>query len=861
VKFVANRSKALLAALALALPAVALADARIEAKRHFQKGMGLIAKGSFDEGIGELREAYAIKPHPNVLYNIARAYLDAGKVKEAVEYYRRYLASNPADVGQVRATVARLEETLKAKETAEAAPPEKPEKPPETGKTSSGGRVALPMPPPPGSVAAVDPKTLEKLNDLMTRLEAAVNKAEAANAGAEAKPEGPLEVAPLATAEPLQEGTTAESRPYEETVVTASRRAQSTLEAPNATTVITSDEIRLSGATTIVDLLRRVPGAEVMAMGVGSTNVSFRGFNQRLANKVLVLLDGRTEYQDFLGLTVWPAIPVGLEEIDRIEVIRGPGSALYGANAMLGVINIITKQPGAGNRNELNAIAGTGDTGGVSYVAYGSDGVVRYRASAAFEQEDKWSRDFADDRPDVAPRVADTSLGKRAARANLTTSFALGKGLDVGVSAGVNRLYTELYPLGLLRNFYFDGLGAYTKADVSVSELKVKLFWNHLDTKAGPQYSPIGQRLLDTQLASNVLDAEALWSHELSLFGAHKLQVGAEARYKHITWSYLTENPTEPHFAGYVQDEWRVINPVVVLASYRIDRHPLLDDGQPGFAHSPRFSALWTPFEGHAVRASWATAFREPTILENYTEIRIPLPGINGASALTVGNRNLRPERLLAYELGYRGEYTPLGLEWDLSLYQNDVRDLIDVSPLVRMDAQSSYDPVTQTFLLGQSTFQNEDGVFTARGAELGVKWSPVDGLDLASSMAFQNVSVSGVTDTSSCAPCSQAPAFKVYVGATYRTRVGFDFSADGSFITGTTWIEREPSPQDPTQILFTPYAQSGYAVVNARIGYKFLDDKVRVGLIGTNLGPTHSEHPFGNRISQRFFATLSVTP
>ena len=67
--------------------------------------------------------------------------------------------------------------------------------------------------------------------------------------------------------------------------------------------------------------------------------------------------------------------------------------------------------------------------------------------------------------------------------------------------------------------------------------------------------------------------------------------------------------------------------------------------------------------------------------------------------------------------------------------------------------------------------------------------------------------------------------------------------------------------PQDPTQILFTPYPQSAYAVVNARIGYKFLDDKVHVGLIGTNLGPVHSEHPFGNRISQRFFATLSVTP
>src|SRR5262249_30901903 len=146
VRSVADRMKALLAALALALPVVALADARIEAKRHFQKGMGLIAKGSFDEGIGELREAYAIKPHPNVLYNIARAYLDAGKVKEAGEFYRRYLGSNPADATQVRATVARLEETLKAKEAAEA-PPEKPETPP---VKTVNGRVSLPMPPPPG---------------------------------------------------------------------------------------------------------------------------------------------------------------------------------------------------------------------------------------------------------------------------------------------------------------------------------------------------------------------------------------------------------------------------------------------------------------------------------------------------------------------------------------------------------------------------------------------------------------------------------------------------------------------------------------------------------------------------------------
>src|SRR6185436_14416980 len=98
--------------------------------------------------------------------------------------------------------------------------------------------------------------------------------------------------------------------------------------------------------------------------------------------------------------------------------------------------------------------------------------------------------------------------------------------------------------------------------------------------------------------------------------------------------------------AAFVQDEWKIVDQFRVQASYRVDRHPLLDNGKPGYAQSPRISALWMPVEGHAVRGSFATAFREPTFLESYTYIALPVPGVNGASALTTGNTSIKAEQL-----------------------------------------------------------------------------------------------------------------------------------------------------------------------------------------------------------------------
>lgn len=803
-------------------PALVFADTRTEARRHFKTGMALIADGKLDDGVGELLEAYSIRPHPNVLFNIARAYEQAGRPGDALVFYRRYLDAKPPDAEAVRETVARLE----------AQQPKAAEPPPDVKPTTP----ASPQ---------VDAATIERLDALAERLERAVEKAEARAAAVEEKKEE-------------AGGEEDFGVPYEETVVAASRRAQATLDAPNAITIISGDELRQAGLTSLPEILRRVPGAEVMAMGLGSANVSFRGFNQRVANKVLVLVDGRPEYQDFLGVTLWPVLPVGIEEIERIEVIRGPGSALYGANAMLGVVNIITRAPGTGPQMELNGFLGNANFGGGSFVVSGGQR-LRYRASAGYQQGDKYSRDYDEGRPDIASNVGDPNLGLRSARANVTAFYAFNRDFSVAASGGVNRLFTELYAIGLLRNFYLDGLGGYAKVDFTGGPVKVRFFWNHSTFDAGPQYEPIGQRSLDTSVDTNVFDGEALFQKEFELAGTHALAIGVSARLKRVKWGYIGPLTQELHAAAFVQDEWRPIKPLGLVASYRIDRHPLLDNGNPGYAQSPRVSAVYRLFENHALRASFATAFRQPTFLESYMNIRTPVPGVNGASVLTQGNRALRPERLFSFEVGYRGEVPQAGLTIDLAGYWNIVSDLIVLSAVNPVPPGEAFDEASQSYLLGRSLFSNDPQTYTARGGELGLTWNALKGLDLRASTAIQSIVAN--SPVAVCGPCTQAPAVKVNAGFMYRSPVNLDVSADFSFVSGTVWVEREPSAADPTQIANLQNPLAAYVVVNARVAYRLFDDRVTVAVVGSQLGPNHQEHPFGNDVNRRVFATLSVKP
>ena len=224
----------------------------------------------------------------------------------------------------------------------------------------------------------------------------------------------------------------------EETVSIASRYEQPISQAPSNVYVITDEDIRHSGATDIPTILRRVPGLEVMQTTGADFNVSVRGDNQFRANKLLVMVDGRSIYLDAQGNVFWKNLPVTLPEIKRIEVLKGPASAIYGFNAFDGVINIITKSPEEMKGTTLQF--GGGEVGTISSAAVhaGSSGKVGYRLSVGHDQNQQWrSRD---------------SLAFRNNKVNAHTEYALGGDAKLLFSGGLvdsNRYDGDLGDVGI----------------------------------------------------------------------------------------------------------------------------------------------------------------------------------------------------------------------------------------------------------------------------------------------------------------------------------------------------------------------------------------------------------------------------
>src|SRR5687768_11857135 len=165
----------------------------------------------------------------------------------------------------------------------------------------------------------------------------------------------------------------------EESISIASRHEQPISQAPSNVYVITDEDIRQSGATDIPTVLRRIPGIEVMQMSGADINVSARGDNQMQANKMLVMVDGRSIYLEGQGIVLWKLLPVTLPEIKRIEVMKGPSSALYGFNAFDGVINIITKSPDEIRGTTLQFGGGTYGTISSAAIHAGRQGGLGYR--------------------------------------------------------------------------------------------------------------------------------------------------------------------------------------------------------------------------------------------------------------------------------------------------------------------------------------------------------------------------------------------------------------------------------------------------------------------------------------------------
>ena len=445
---------------------------------------------------------------------------------------------------------------------------------------------------------------------------------------------------PAAATSPSQPGDLFEFFEEEARVITASRRPHSLSRAPATVHIVTAQQISAFGTYAVWDALRSVPGLDVATVRSGQAAVSIRGLNKITNNRTLVLIDGRRALDGYSESVNWDGIPVPIEEIERIEIVEGPASALYGANAINGVINIITRSPAQIDGTEVSVGAGQRETASASLVHGGSAGRLQYKLALK-------GRTFN------GFESADSSASE-ATKVHAAVDYVLAGGTRVGVAAGGSNLNTDI-SLGGLGTTFEDGTRRFVRTDVERGEARLRLSWT-------------GGTTLFEQFATNP-DAKAKYGttelvlqRDLRLSDGSSVVLGGEFRRDAIDSDIVTE--AHSNWSLFFENQWRASSPLTLWSSGRLDRHP-----HTGVVLSPRLSVVLTPVPDHVFRVTGATSFRNPTLIENHvqfqgsldlTQLGVPqslLGSLETFDFAVRGNPELDPERIIFLEVSHSARF------------------------------------------------------------------------------------------------------------------------------------------------------------------------------------------------------------
>jgi iron complex outermembrane receptor protein len=811
--------------------------------------MAHIAEGRYDAGIDDLKRAYDILPHANVLYNIARAYLDEGDLENALRYYRRYLEGAPGDRDEVAHMVAVIESRLRRQQS-ELVEAQRPQP-----AANSDGVL------PSRSTAVTSPPRSQNTGPNESAGPAGASESGRTTSGATTASRASVPAGALKTEEV-----------FEETVVTASKAAQSPLDAPSSTSIITEQDIRLSGITKIPELLRRLAGVDLMEVTGAETEVSLRGFNQRLSNKVLVLVDGRSVYLDLLGATFWAMLSIGVEDIERIEVVRGPGSALYGADAFNGVINIITRKPGEGGSG-LRVGYGDHDAIHGTIYASGRDEDFAYRISGGYDYQPRWSREVPTGRTDLQLGTSDQDASQRTTRFDGTVTRRIGRDATIGIQGGYTNGFEEQLGVGPVNDIL---VNPFASGDATLflvtKHVEAHAFVNSLSGTNAINSSYLGQSNLVGHFDLNTVDAEARLHDRFSLGTSvdDDLHVGAEYRLKAVSWVFEAQDEVENHAGVFVHDEVRFASRFAAVGDYRADYVPYLNR----VVQSPRVATLYHPTARSTIRASVGTAFRTPTFLESYIGFLIPLP-LTGAAQASNGQRpddpayRVNPEQIVSAEVGYLTSDSDY-LTLDSSFFYNHASNLIDIQPirpvtvgdLANPRVATAPDPQSGLYPIFFGGFENQCQGYDVYGAEVGVRTFPVEGLDAYANGTLMHVKQDngGCTaeQLSLLANDARTSVFKLNAGLQLRSHVGVDGSVDFHYVSSQSWAEQVVDVQRQ-RIEYQSLHLDPYTLVNASIGYRFVRQRAEIRAVGFNLlDDGHREHPFGQFVGRRIMGFFS---
>ena len=605
-------------------------------------------------------------------------------------------------------------------------------------------------------------------------------------------------------------------------VTTATKGPENAFKTPAALFVITAEDIRRSGVTTIPDALRLAPGIEVAQIDSDKWSIGIRGFGSRLSRSVLVLIDGRTVYTTLLAGTYWEVQDTVLEDIDRIEVIRGPGGTIWGPNAFNGVINIITKSAkdtrgtlvsaGGGNVTQglITARHGGGTASGIDYRIYGK----AFTRGPQFHFD---NRNFDDWRAGQGGFRVDFPHGERNA-------FSIQGDLykEVAGESVVATSFTQPFSRVIDANAHLSGgniVAKWIRKTGEGSDIQVQAYYDRAN-RHEPNFGDV----------RNTFDLDFIQHARVR---RHAITWGTGLRFSHgndeQVVSGLTFNPsqrTDRLITGFVQDDYKIIEQRLALTVGT----KLLNTNFTDFEPEPSARLLWTPSDKVSFWTAFTQAVRTPSDAERdffLSGFVAVLPNGTPFFARFNANRNFRPERMNGYELGYR-QLLGKKLFVDVAMFYNHYRDLfsqdITGAPFLESDPAPVHLLLPAEFgngLLGQT-----------KGIEVSPEWRPTGTWRLRGGYSYLHMNLEKSPHSLDIGTTpgivGSSPAHQIWTQSTLDLRKSVSFDVDYRYVSSL-----------PGQLV------KAYSTADARLGWRFAQ-AFELSLSGRNLLQPH--HPeFGS--------------
>ncbi|MBX7143190.1 MAG: TonB-dependent receptor [Oligoflexia bacterium] len=594
-------------------------------------------------------------------------------------------------------------------------------------------------------------------------------------------------------------------------VTTASKKAEKLSDVASAAYVLTDEDIRRSGVTTIPDALRLVPGVNVAQIDRSQWAVSIRGFDGLFSDKLLVLIDGRSVYTPLFSGVFWNENDLMLEDIERIEVIRGPGATLWGSNAVNGVINIITKSSSkthgllasAGGGKEENAFGALryGDSVGNSdYRVYAKastrdDYRLEDDAGAAHDDWDSYRLGFR----------TDTKLGDRD---NLTV-----QGDSYYGEAGWNLVAPDLanFAVPRIATRYYNGqniLARWTKNISASSDFTLQAYWDRIDRND----IVIKQR-------RNTYDVDG--QLRFSPLERHDVLVGAGYRVYHDDHDDTFVASVDPSArtlgltTAFVQDEVTIVpTKLKLVLGTKLEANQLT-----GAQVLPNIRLVSTPNERNSIWASISRAVRNPgRFNKDGRLVSTVLPGQALPTVVSVnGNPNFDSEELVAYEAGYRTQILDKA-SLDIATFFNHYDKLASLEPLSSPFVSQTQDGIP--YIDVPFSVQNK---LNGRiyGGEVALDVRPFDWWRLVGSYSHFNIQIYRDTD-------SQDAGFEAVESQTSRNQMALR-----SQINLPHNVELDAALRYASDV--EAFNIDSYVAVDARLGWH-ASQNLELAIVGQNL-------------------------